>query len=198
MIAAHEVTDDELRAIKDERAEIHNTGRADTRGIYMYLARAVAEFCSVRAFAEGMRRRPKAIVFCGLPSDVQFADWLLETLATFVRTELRNYLIDHRPMPRNRISTINGFVIGCTNRISHRLNALSSEREKTVAGNGRELVLAKDDAIRAAMDGIKLRKARSSIRRSDRAAHVAGWESGADAQFARPVEHGGPALISGR
>jgi hypothetical protein len=200
MIASHELTDEELKAIKDEKAEVYDTGRSDARGIYMFLARAVAEFCGVKTFKEANGPRgPWRIMFCGLPSDVQFADWLLETLAVFVRTELRNYLIDVRPRSKARIRVMNGFVIGCTGRISERLNTLSMAREKeTPKGNGRELVLAKADAIQAAMKDIKLGKARASTRTTSRVAHQAGWDRGAEARFDRPVEHGGPQMIADR
>lgn len=194
MIDAHEISDDELKLAQDETAEVLDTGRSDVRGVYRGLANAVARFCGCKAWTIGPRRGAKCIVFCGLPSDAQFADWLLEALATFVRSELAAHLLERRPTQRDRIRVMNGFVIGCTRRISARLNDLAAQSEELATGNGRSLVLAKDAAIRGVMDQIEIGAGRASVRRAEGEAFKAGHAAGDKASFGRPVSGAGAVL----
>src|SRR5215831_20570388 len=104
-----------------------------------YLVEAVAEFCDCRAWRDVDRN----LVFCGLRSDVQFATWLLDTLSAFVETELVEHLMSTLAEGRHRREVINGFVMGCTARISDRLNELRKQSESVAVGNAKALVVAK-------------------------------------------------------
>lgn len=91
-------------------------------------------------------------------------------------------------MPNNEKRVhINGFVIGATNRISHRLMELVKAR--TPKTNSMALVVAKQALIKTKMDEIQLmlrqpRQRGSSINIDS---HKAGQSAGDRAQFGRPV-----------
>lgn len=157
----------------------------DRNRIRQWLAVAVGRFCECKTWTgPGFEE----INFCGLESDVGFAHWLLDMLADFVARERESYLRAtwRRGMPRIRRTESDGFVAGCTGRISERLIALAP---KPVRGNGRDLVVAKDALIRRKMDelGIKLSD-RSRSRTVDGRSSEAGARAGDHAQFSRPLD----------
>jgi hypothetical protein len=125
-----------------------------------------------------------------LPSDVQFATWLLDALADFVFAELYAHLIGCLAPQSERRIIIRSFTAACCERITDRLLALV-ERSKTArTSNGRELVVVKDAAIKAFMkdNGIRLRTCGlHSPSNVDAAAQAAGRAAGDRAAFGRPV-----------
>ena len=132
-----------------------------------------------------------------MPSDVAFAEWLLDSLEAFVRAELANHLMQAMPAGRsNRIRAINGFFRGCAGRISARLRALSTV---TVSGNSQALVVTKTGLIKSAMaaEGIKLRAASSAPRVTDHDSMLAGRAAGERASFGRPISGNGATLRIG-
>jgi uncharacterized protein DUF2786 len=183
---AYEVTEEELRLTKEEKAILFSEpkGSTDTHNIKFYLSSAVAKFCNCRAWRDSTGQ----MVFCGLPSDVQLAAWLLDDLMAFVRNELVAHLIGCLAPKRERKFIINGFVAGICDRISTRLNALREQSAVQSTGTKRALVVVKDAAIAAKMEeeGIRLRSS-SSSRREDAGARSAGAAAGDRASFARPV-----------
>ena len=193
MMDAYEITDEELQLTKAEAAIIHTSAsKHDKYGVRRWLGPGVAKYCACKAWTN----RDGDIVFCGLPSDAQLADWLLGSLEAFVRRELAAFLlVDLSPRGMRR-RVINGFVLGCSGRIVDRLFALVAEAAAAKQSNSKALVLIKDraidDAIAAA--GIKLR-ARTAHRVQDNRAHKAGATAGDRATFGRPVGFGGQRLI---
>jgi hypothetical protein len=187
LMDAYEVSEEELKLTKEEAAILRSEppGSRDPHNIKFMLSTAVAEFCNCRAW----RGRDGGIVFCGLPSDVRLGTWLLDHLAAFVQAELAGHLIGClAPNKLERRRVINGFVAGCCERISDRLDALR-ERSATVAtDNRRALVVVKNAAIEAKMEaeGICLRTSCSS-RQQDAGARSAGASAGDRASFGRPV-----------
>jgi hypothetical protein len=82
-IDTYEISDEELQVAKDEAAMLHAepADTSDPHKIKWQLCGAVSEFCDVRIY----RKVPEAgLKFIGLPSDIQFAQWLLDSLADFV------------------------------------------------------------------------------------------------------------------
>lgn len=189
MMDAYEITDEELQIAKDEAAMLHADppDLKDPHNIKWRLSYGVAEFCSVQIF----RSRHETGLRCiGMPSDVQFAMWLLDNLADFVFAELYAHLIGCLAPQSERRVIIRSFTAACCERISDRLLALV-ERSKTVrTSNGRELVVIKDAAIKAFMkeQGIRLRTCGGySPSTIDAAAQAAGRAAGDRATFGRPV-----------
>src|SRR5262249_53976073 len=86
MMDAYAISDDELALTKEERAIFMRQprGTTDPHRIKWRLCAAIGEFCE----CEVWRDRNHLLVFCGLRSDVQLATWLLDTLASFVQSEL--------------------------------------------------------------------------------------------------------------
>jgi hypothetical protein len=125
-----------------------------------------------------------------MPSDVQFAMWLLDSLADFVFAELYAHLVGCLAPQSERRVIIRSFTAACCERISVRLVALVARSKAARTSNGRELVVIKDAAIKAFMkdQGIHLRTcsgyAPSTV---DAAAHAAGHAAGDRATFGRPV-----------
>jgi len=187
MMDAYEITDTDLQLTKAEAAVLRSEppGSRDPHNIKRYLCGAVAEFCDCKAW----RGRDRGLVFCGLQSDAQFATWLLDNLALFVQGELVKHLTGNLTLRGERRFVINGFVAGCTGRISSRLQELTQQSKAAAAGNSRALVVTKAAAITATIEkaGIQLRSGRASSRRVDGASYRAGQSAGDRASFGRPV-----------
>lgn len=195
MMDAYEVTDAELQLTAELAAVIRKTTGRDPHSIKSSLAMAIARFCDCKVWRGG----DKAMVFCGLPSDAEFAEWLLDTLTAFVQAELASHLMGRVEAKGSRRFVINGFVAGCTRRISARLNELSAQSKRVASSNSTALVVTKDAAVSAAMAaaGINLRGARRSRRRIDGGSYAAGQAAGERASFGRPVDGAASARIGG-
>jgi hypothetical protein len=125
-----------------------------------------------------------------MPSDVQFAMWLLDTLADFVFDELYAHLIGCLAPKNERRVIMRSFTEACCDRISDRLLALVERSKAARTSNGRELVVVKDAAIKAFMKehNIHLRTCRmGSSSNINSAAQAAGHAAGDRASFGRPV-----------
>jgi hypothetical protein len=189
MMDAYDISDAELQITKDEAAILHADppDLKDPHSIKWRLTSAVSQFCGVQIF----RSRHETGLRCiGMPSDVQFAMWLLDSLADFVFGELYAHLIGCLAPQSERRIIISSFTAACCERISNRLLELV-ERSKTArTSNGRELVVIKDAAIKQFMKehDIRLRACSGYSPSSvDAAAVAAGRAAGDRATFGRPV-----------
>jgi hypothetical protein len=187
MMDAYEITDDELALAKDEAVTLHSDAPdlKDPHKIKWRLSYSVAQFCGVQIYRSSRETGLKCI---GLPSDVQFAMWLLDTLADFVFAELYAHLIGCLAPKSERRVIMRSFTEACCERISDRLLALVGQSKPT--GNGRELVVVRDAAIKAFMNAHDIHLRTCSGRSSsnvDRAAQSAGRAAGDRASFGRPV-----------
>src|ERR1700730_2362155 len=189
LMDAHEVTEDELRLTKEEKAIFRSepADSLDPHNVKFHLMGAVAEFHSCQAWRT-RTREGKAITFCGLPSDVHLATWLLDALATFVLGELTRHLVKILPPKSEKRKAINGFVEGICGRISERAYALRKQSDAAATSNGRELMVIKSTAVadRMKADGIRIRNTYST-RQCDEASYEAGRAAGDRASFGRPV-----------
>jgi hypothetical protein len=126
----------------------------------------------------------------GMPADVQFAMWLLDSLADYVFGELYGHLIGCLAPRSERRVIMRSFVESCTERISDRLMALVKRSQKVRRGNGKELVVIRDAAIKAFMQQHDIRLhtcGGSASSHVDAAASRAGRAAGDRATFGRPV-----------
>jgi hypothetical protein len=189
LMDAYDVSDEDVQIAKDEAAILHADppDLKDPHKIKWRLSYAVGEFCGVQIYRSRQQTGLKCI---GMPSDVQFAMWLLDSLADFVFAELYAHLIGCLAPQNERRVIIRTFTEACCNRISDRLFELV-ERSKTArTSNGRELVVIKGAAIKAFMEdnGIHLRTCTGrSPSTFDAAAQAAGHAAGDRASFGRPV-----------
>jgi hypothetical protein len=192
MMAAYAITEDELNLTKEEKAILRREppGADDPHRIKYWLLSAVARFCNCEGWREG-QRGSKVLVFCGLPSDADFATWLLDTLTRFVQAELVEHLCDVVPSKKERREVIRSFVIGCAVRINERLDELCEQRKAAAASNtnARALVVVKDQAIKTKMDelGIQLCSGGGACGPRDNSSYSAGQKAGGRANFGRPV-----------
>lgn len=195
MMDAYEVTEDELRLTKEEKAVLRKEppGSKDPNNVKAYMGAAIADFCDCKVW-----RTPDGLVFCGLKSDAQFATYLMDTLAEFVRAELVNHLLQCTLPKGERRLVINGFIAGATGRISKRLRDLIRQSQPVVSSNSKALTVVKNQAVAAKMKelDIQLRAGRSSSRRLNGDAFRAGAAAGDRASFGRPISgNGGAARI---
>ncbi len=189
---AYEISDDDLQLAKDEAAMLHADppDLSDPHKIKWRLGGAVSEFCNVQIYRDRGETGLKCI---GLPSDVQFAMWLLDHLADFVFGELYAHLIGCLAPPSERRIVMRSFTEGCCDKISDRLSELIERSKAARTSNGRELVVAQGAAIEAFMKEHDIRLGTCRASRSsniDATARAAGHAAGDRASFGRPV--GGP------
>jgi hypothetical protein len=149
------------------------------------LGGAVGEFCNVMIY-----RAPgeTGLRFIGLPGDVQFATWLLNSLADFVFEELVAHLIGCLAPKSERRIIIRSFTEACCDRIAGRLCELVERSKAARTSNGRELVVVQDAAIKAFMKdhNIHLRKGRVGGSANVNEAALASGRAAGDSRFVRP------------
>jgi hypothetical protein len=189
MMDAYDISDEEVQITKDEAAVLHADAPnlKDPHNIKWRLTYAVGQFCNVRIYRSRYESGLKCI---GMASDVQFAMWLLDTLADFVFDELYAHLIGCLAPKNERRVIMRSFTEACCDRISDRLLALVERSKAARTSNGRELVVVKDAAIQAFMQEhhIHLRTCSgSSSSNINAAAQSAGRAAGDRATFGRPV-----------
>jgi hypothetical protein len=199
MMDAFCVTDADLALTKEESAVIRNEPKdaTDPHKIKWQLAPAIEQFCDVKIWRNNKKKLDigGTFAFCGLRSDVEFAEWLMDHLTDFVHAALFEHLIGC-PAPRSeRKLIIRGFVMGACERISDRMTALCKRTEAARTTNGRQLVVIKSGAIDAKLKelGLKFRSCSGGTPNFNDAAHAAGSRAGDRASFGRPVS--GPAGV---
>jgi hypothetical protein len=189
LMDAYEITDADLQLSKEEKVALHADppNLKDPHNIKWRLSYGVREFCGVQIYRSPRETGLRCI---GMPSDVQFAIWLLDTLADFVFAELYAHLIGCLAPRGERRTIIRSFVEACCGRINGRLLELVERSKAARTGNGRELVVIKDAVIKAFMKdhGICLRTCGvGGSANVNEAALAAGWAAGDRASFGRPV-----------
>jgi hypothetical protein len=200
MMDAYDISDEELKLTKDEVAMQHTDppDLEDTHNIKWRLTYSIGQFCNVQLFRSQNQTGLKCI---GLPSDVQFAMWLLDALADFVFDELYKHLIGCCAPKGERRVIIRSFVEACCERISNRLDELVERSKAERTSNGRELIVVKDALIKAYMKEHDIRlsccggSAPSTVNAS---AAAAGRSAGDRASFGRPVSGAGATLRLGK
>jgi hypothetical protein len=196
-IDAYEISDDELQITKSEAAILHADppDLKDPHRIKRRLGHGVSKFCGVQIFRS---TRETGLQCIGMPSDVQLAMWLLDSLADFVFAELYAHLIGCLAPKSERRIIMRSFTAACCQRINARLIELVERSKAARTSNGRELVVIKDAAIKAFMkeQGIHLRTCcGGGPTNIDAAAHAAGRAAGDRASFGRPVGAGIAGLV---
>jgi hypothetical protein len=192
MMDAHAVTESELALTKEEKAILRREppGTKDPHRIKWQLLNAVAEFCGCKGWRAGGRGHNQSLVFCGLPSDAQFATWLLDTLTAFVQDELVKHLMEVCPGKEDKRDVIRSFVRGCTDRIGQRLEELCEQSAAVAASNATALMVVKNAVVKAKMDELEIKVHAMSdpcCSAGDCTSYAAGHSAGDRASFGRPV-----------
>jgi hypothetical protein len=194
MMLAHEITDEELNLSKVEKAVLEREeDKLDPHGIKWRLAYGISQFCNCEVWRKS-KRAGGGLEFCGLRSDVDFAKYLIDHLASFVFDKLTDHLIVSLAPPKEQRRIAREFVHGLTDRLGERMTELSKP-PPTQSSNSRALVVVRDEAIKAKMKecGINVRKVRIGSCGQDGSHYAAGHEAGAKASFGRPVSGRGAA-----
>jgi hypothetical protein len=189
MMDAYDITDEDVQLTKDEAAMLHADppDLKDPHKIKWRLCHAVGKFCNVQIYRS---RNQSGLKCIGMPSDVQWAMWLLDNQADFVFASLYAHLIGCLAPQDDRCVKIRSFTVACCDRISDRLLELAEQSKMARTSNGRELVIVKDTAIKAFMKDNKIRLRKVGMYSSpniDAAAQAAGYAAGEQASFGRPV-----------
>jgi hypothetical protein len=198
---AFDITDDDVKTARDEAAMLLADSPEtlkDPHGIKWRLSYGVRAFCCVEIYRT---RRETGLRYIGMPSDVQFAMWLLDTLADFVFAELYAHLIGCLAPKSERRIIIRSFTEACCERINDRLLALVKRSEAARTSNGRELAVVKDTAIKAFMKehDIRLRICSGySPSAVDADAQAAGRAAGDRATFGKPMTGAAAVLRIGK
>jgi Protein of unknown function (DUF2786) len=188
LMATYEIDENELNVNQEqEKAHIYKSDLSDPYEIKFGLAVPVGKFTRCRVWNGKLHNY--GISYCGLESDVIFAEWLLNTLQRFVMRALREF-----QATRNKESIANSrftsasFVIGCVQRIAEKLKELTP-----VEPIGAGLVVSRKALIDAelAKHGIVLHKAGKHNRDIDQNSAMAGHKAGNSARFDRPINQGG-------
>jgi hypothetical protein len=187
MMDIYEVTDEELQLTKEEKAIIRKVSERDPYGVKRGLGYAVNKFTGTESWTY---RNGEERSICGLPADVEFAEWLLNALDAHVKREYVRYAITSVTGDgKERRTAMLNFIRGCTGRVSERLIELAKP-PKQQTSNSRALVVTKQGAIATCLEaaGICLGSSRgSTINVKDVAAYEAGKVAGDRASFGRPV-----------
>ena len=197
---AYEISDEELQLTREEKVAVHADPEdaSDPHLLKWRLSYGVRTFCGVEIYRKSGEGGYK---FIGLPTDVELARWLLDTLADFVFNALYEHLIGCLAPKSERRTITRSFVESCCNRINERLVELVERSKQAQTSNGRELVLVKETAIKSFMkdNGIRIRmQCCGGGGNVDEAAHAAGLAAGDRANFGRPVSGAGGVLRLGR
>jgi hypothetical protein len=197
MMDAYDVSSDDIEEAKKEsatRAEMKDM--RDPHHIRNNLAVRVSKFTNTMVWTHNKKK----FNFVGLPSDIDFAMWLLEHLTLFVQKELKNYLWANGYQSLEASSkrrVINGFILGCCSRINARLKELTEQGEMKRNENANALIVVKNDLIDKKMQelNLNLRMPRSRRSRIEPNGYAAGQAAGNNASFGRPVGQGGQLRI---
>jgi uncharacterized protein DUF2786 len=200
MMDAYDISNEDVQLTKEEAAMLHADppDLKDPHGIKWRLTYSISNFCNVQIYRS---RRETGLKCIGMPSDVQLAMCLLDTLADFVFGELYGHLIGCCAPNSERRVIVRSFVEACCNRINDRLAGFVERSKVARTSNGRELVVVKDAAIKAFIKehDIRLRTCSGSAPSNVNAsAAAAGRSAGDRASFGRPVSGAGAALRIGR
>jgi len=176
------LSDVELQAQPCERAELA-TGRSRV-GPLDECGPSVAAYFDCRSWfetdAEGRLRH----VFFGLPGDVQAAVYLMRLVAQAFETEANRFRTSPdytRGRGGRRRALHTSFVLGLSQGIQARLQAMRAERDAAVQGSsGRSLVLAKAGVVDAEMAklGLRFRTRNPAEPLVDPVAYGAGHDAG--------------------
>lgn len=191
MMDAYEVTDEDLRIVREEESAIIDfSNTKDTHKIGYKLGYFIGKFTETLCYRSRSFDRKETMKFVGLKADVEFAIFLHDSLIQFVRNQLKDYLWSNnltvlQGAERHRV--VSSFVIGCCSRINQRLKELVDNHK--VSANSTALVIAKQSLIKDAMNGINIKAADNRGRKNkiESDSFAAGRTAGDRASFGRPV-----------
>ncbi|MGI4940089.1 MAG: DUF7168 domain-containing protein [Janthinobacterium lividum] len=176
------LSDLELQAQPCARAELA-TGRSRI-GPLDECGPAVAAYFDCRPWFETDTEGRLRHVFFGLPGDVQAAVYLMRLVAQAFETEANRFRASPdytRGRGGRRRALHTSFVLGLSQGIQARLQAMRTERDAAVQGSsGRSLVLAKAGVVDAEMArlGLRFRTRNPAEPLVDPAAYGAGHDAG--------------------
>lgn len=155
---------------------------------------AVTDYCGCYV----VLRHTGAAEVTGRDVDIVMAQWLYDTLNSYLSRELKNHMSGHHKDPgAEKTRRKNGFIVGACRRITERLEEMAHVRSE----KGNALVVARskesENAYLALNEGIKLRHGRSSSVSVSGSSMAAGRDAGDRASFSRPINSGSKTQLLG-
>ncbi len=174
LLGQWEIELDELQ-LKEETPDIRVVttprGHAVTRA-----ALGVARFCDCRVWLQGN----KDLAYCGLPVDLEIAEYLTMLFMRSMDREAANYTMFNPTYdalsPGGRDDMLFAFRVGMARRLTERLDEMKDARDGVNRSSGRDLVAVKTPMIDAYLASIGLVIGKGSKGRSVR--DVAAFEAG--------------------
>jgi hypothetical protein len=170
--------------------------KAETRklNVQSRLVAAVAEFCEVRGWLETEQRgQHSRVMFFGLKSDVEFANWLLRALERFVWQHADEYAL--KSGESDYLSKRN-FCIACCERVNERLRheVMLRRLKQAPTSSRKSLMIVKRALVEREFEKLGIHLAMRSYccgGGGSANATQAGRAAGDRAGFGRPVHGGG-------
>lgn len=152
------------------------------------LISGIRDFCGVIAYQVGGEGHGMKYVLFGTPHDLEIALYLYEVCAEAMEHDWVGYMNVHGYSMKKRAS----FRMGFSGRVYARLKEMKRERDARNASNCRELVVLKDQLVKAewAKQGVKLVKSRGTVA-ADGHAYAHGEAAGSRVNLNNPIA-GGP------
>lgn len=154
----------------------------------------IASFTETKCWGAASVRGEKhrRTVFFGLRSDVEFANWLLKALESFIWAKADDYAIRTGD---NDYYAKRTFAMSAALRIKERLDAETAARASRGVGDGRSLIVVKNALVQREFNklGLKLHTQSKGFANggSRHDAAAAGRAAGDQAGFGRPLNGNG-------
>jgi hypothetical protein len=178
--------------------------------IQQALGNAIAEFTDCKVWntfeSAGYRRSDKRLVYFGLRSDVELANWLTVALEAFVWTQANLYEESLKRQFGPCIDKLyyerRNFMMGACSRISARLRAAQKAKAPVNASDGRALMVVKNQIVTREFNKLGMRFSSGSgssfNQGGTRDSFAAGQAAGDKASFNRPVGGGSSPRMIGK
>lgn len=147
------------------------------------------------------------VTYFGQESDVIFAEWLLSAVSDFVfagyKAALKAFKVEYPYADRASVNRFRrGYMYGAAQEINRRIEVMLRERVQAQTANGNALtVISKSEIARneyLRRNPHLLPNSGYHIGNLSRHGTEAGAERGRQAQFHKPVGHGGPLMLGNK
>lgn len=190
---AHELLRKYQLSLSDLELRAEGTGEAvcppgEVHEIGQWLANAIAEFCDCKVYVSSLYSG-RRIVYFGLLSDCQMAEWLTSALVGFIQTKALDYILETSSGNRQ------GFIAGAVNRLNERLHESAAKASPASSG---ALIVLKNQLVESAWaeKNLRLRKERLTLTSNTRSsAFAAGRAAGDSASLHKPTGRASSRLL---
>lgn len=151
------------------------------------LITGIKHFCGIIAYQVSGEGHAMKYVFFGTPHDLEIATYLYEVCAEAMEYDWSTYMQDHGYSLKKRAS----FRAGFSSRVYSRLKDMKAERDARNASQSRELVVLKDQLVKAEFGKLGIHLVKSAgTRAADEHAYRSGQTAGSRVNLNNPLGGG--------